>query len=195
MTLKNQSPVTDWLLRGVFDAAGQNRRMIEKDGLERAMLLVSDLHGAEMPRAVIGRRRGPGRVGFPVRVRRSNPHRRIRARSTISARTTRGSGGRAPGSTSIRRGPRRPPFGFRHGLEREGLLNGRVAYSLPVGYDGLRVEAAVFRTTYALGGAYHDLNATGVADGVPRRLRLPVRRTRDDSIWISATYSLQEPER
>ena len=47
-----------------------------------------------------------------------------------------------------------------------------------VGDDGLRGEAAVFRTTYVLGGIYDGLGATGTAEGISGTLAYPFRRTR-----------------
>jgi hemolysin activation/secretion protein len=69
------------------------------------------------------------------------------------------------------------------------LVNGRAAYSLPIGYDGLRGEVAAFRTTYALSGVYAATNGTGTADGVSGTLTYAMRRQRDDSIYISGNIT------
>ncbi len=52
------------------------------------------------------------------------------------------------------------PFGFgdkftAFGMvsDEVGLVNGRVAYAFPIGYDGLRAEVAGFDTTYSLGAS------------------------------------------
>ncbi len=75
------------------------------------------------------------------------------------------------------------PLGFGDRLSAFGLVsedshlaNGRVAYSAPVGYDGLRAEIGAYRTTYALGGIYSDLDATGTADAVTATVSYPIIR-------------------
>ena len=56
---------------------------------------------------------------------------------------------------------------------------------LPLSSDGLRLEVAAGRTTYKLGDQYADLDATGTANTVEATLSYPIKRTRDDSIYVS----------
>ena len=46
----------------------------------------------------------------------------------------------------------------------EGMWFGRIAYELPVGYDGLRMGVGVSRVDYSLGGQFEVLDAVGTAD-------------------------------
>jgi hemolysin activation/secretion protein len=71
----------------------------------------------------------------------------------------------------------------------EHLVNGRVAYSAPIGYSGLRGEVSAYRTTYVLGGIYQGLDATGTADAVSATLSYPLLRGRADSIYVSGGYT------
>jgi len=66
-----------------------------------------------------------------------------------------------------------------------GLVNGRLAYSAPLGSQGLRAELAASRTTYALGSDYADLGATGTARSLEASFSFPVLRQRDRSVQLS----------
>ncbi|WP_149578382.1 ShlB/FhaC/HecB family hemolysin secretion/activation protein [Xanthobacter oligotrophicus] len=190
VTVKNDSRVRDFMVRGTLDTQKVlPGELIEQARLERAMLLISDLAGAGMPRAVIGAgaTQGASDVLFDV------PEQRLIDGFLMGDNFGTPYTGiwRASGGFNIN-----SPLGIGDRLSVFGLvsnstdmLNGRVAYSLPLGYDGLRAEVAAFRTTYALGDTYADLDATGVADGVSATLLYPFKRSRADSIWGSAVYT------
>ena len=59
VTLKNDSLVRDDFLHNVIDHALAGSELIHKDQLERAMLLISDLRGAGMPRMAVAAGRQP----------------------------------------------------------------------------------------------------------------------------------------
>ena len=190
VTVKNESRVKDLMLQGTLDTQKVlPGELIEQARLERAMLLISDLAGAGMPRAVIGAgaTQGASDVLFDV------PEQRLIDGFLMGDNFGTPYTGiwRASGGFNIN-----SPLGIGDRLSAFGLvsnstdmLNGRVAYSLPLGYDGLRAEVAAFRTTYALGDTYADLDATGVADGVSATLLYPFKRSRAESIWGSAVYT------
>jgi len=71
------------------------------------------------------------------------------------------------------------------GVGGGGLVNGRLAYSLPVGASGLRAELAGSRTSYDLGGAYSDLDANGQAHTVEGMLSYPLLRSRSHNLNLS----------
>ena len=190
VSVKNDSRVRDFMVRGTLDTQKVlPGELIEQARLERAMLLISDLAGAGMPRAVIGAgaTQGASDVLFDV------PEQRLIDGFLMGDNFGTPYTGiwRASGGFNIN-----SPLGIGDRLSAFGLvsnstdmLNGRVAYSLPLGYDGLRAEVAAFRTTYALGDTYADLDATGVADGVSATLLYPFKRSRAESIWGSAVYT------
>lgn len=190
VSVKNESLVKDFMLQGTLDTQKVTPgELIEKARLERAMLLISDLSGANMPRAVIGAGNAQGTSDFLFEV---PEERRVDGFVLGDNYGTPYTGEwRASGGLNVN-----SPLGIGDRLSVFGLvsnstdmLNGRAAYSLPIGYDGLRFEAAIFRTTYALGDAYADLDATGVADGASASLLYPFKRSREDSIWGSASYT------
>lgn len=190
VTVKNWSLVKEDYLRGILDhqqvTAGE---LIEKARLERAMLLISDLSGANMPRAVIGAGTAQGASDFLFDVPEERRIDGFLLGDNFGAPYT----GRWRASAGLNLnsplgvGDRLAAFGMIS--QSTDLANGRVAYSLPIGYDGLRAEVAAFRTTYELGNDYADLDATGVADGLSATLLYPFLRSRADSIWGSAAYT------
>ncbi len=189
VTVKNQSLVRDWFLQGVIDHALAGSAFIHNAELERAMLLISDLPGAGVPRVAIGSGRQPETSDFVFDV----PQGRlldgyVLADNFGSPYTGRD---RVSGGLNLN-----SPLGFGDRLsgfgifaEENELVNGRIAYSAPIGYDGLRAEVAAFRTTYALGGVYSTLNATGTADGESATLTYALKRQRDDSIYLTGGYT------
>jgi hemolysin activation/secretion protein len=189
ITIQNQSLVRDSFLRGVIDQALAPSPFIHNNELERAMLLVSDLAGAGVPRIAIGSGRQPETSDFVFGVpegRRVDGY--LLADNYGSPYTGRD---RISGGVNVN-----SPFGFGDRLSAFGivstdgeLVNGRVAYSAPIGYSGLRGEIAAYRTTYALGGIYQDLNATGTADAVSGTLTYPILRQRDNSLYLSGNYT------
>jgi hemolysin activation/secretion protein len=189
VTVKNQSLVRDSYLQGVIDHALAGSAFIHNVELERAMLLMSDLPGAGVPRVAIASGRQPETSDFVFDVpqgRRVDGY--VLADNFGSPYTGRD---RVTAGLNLN-----SPLGFGDRLsgfgifaEENRLLNGRIAYSAPIGYDGLRAEIAAFRTTYSLGGIYSVLNATGTADGESATLTYALKRQRDDSIYVSAGYT------
>ena len=189
IALQNNSLVRDAYLHGVIDRVLATSAVIHQDELERAMLLISDLPGAGMPRVAVASGRQPETSDFVFDVpasRRVDGY--LLADNFGSPYTGRN---RLSGGLNLN-----SPLGIGDRLSAFGivsqdthLVNGRIAYSLPIGYTGLRGEVAAFRTTYTLGGIYDDLDATGTADGVSATLTYALKRTRADSIYLLGGYT------
>jgi hemolysin activation/secretion protein len=189
ISVKNESLVRDGVVKGVIDHAVTESSYIRKDELERALLLLSDLPGAAMPRIAIGRGGQPETSDFVFNVpegKRFDGY--VLGDNFGSPYTgrTRFSGGLNVNSP-LGYGDRLSLFGIVS--ENANLLNGRVAYSAPLGYSGLRGEIAGYRTTYTLGGIYQPLDATGTADAISATLTYPLVRQRDGSIYLSGNYT------
>jgi hemolysin activation/secretion protein len=189
ITLKNESLVQDDYLNGVIDTALGGSPIIHKDALERAMLLMSDLPGASMPKVVVGPGQRPETSDFvfvePPGQRYDGYLSGDNVGSPFTGRD------RLSGSINVN-----SPIGYgdrfsAYGIvsNRTELVNGRIAYSFPLGYDGLRAEIGAFRTTYVLGGIYQTLYATGNANAITATLTYAVRRQQDDSIYISGNFT------
>ncbi len=189
ITIKNASLVRDDFLHGVVDHALDTSAVIHKDALERALLLISDLPGADVPRIAIGPGQRPETSDFTFDVpegRRFDGY--LLGDNFGSPYTGRY---RLTGGFNLN-----SPLGFGDKLSAFGivsngtnLVNGRVAYSIPLGYDGLRAEIAAFRTTYALSGVYKSLDATGTADAISGTLTYALLRQQNDSIYVSGNFT------
>ncbi len=189
IALDNKSLVRDDYLQGVIDQALSGSPIIQKDPLERAMLLISDLPGAAMPRVAIGPGAAPETSDFLF----AEPETRRVDGYLVGDNFGSPFTGRDRASAGLNVNS---PLGYGDRLALFGivstttdLVNGRAAYSFPVGYDGLRGEIAAFRTTYALSGVYADTRGTGTADAISGSLTYAMRRQRDDSIYISGYYA------
>ncbi|MBU3890753.1 ShlB/FhaC/HecB family hemolysin secretion/activation protein [Methylosinus sporium] len=187
--VENSSAVDAGFLQGVVDTALADEALIHKDALERALLLVSDLPGAGAPRIVVS----PGKsqetsdfqfavpegkrvAGYLLGDNFGSPYTgRDRLNGGFVINSPLGFGDRLSGSAIV--------------SERAALANGRVAYSFPLGYDGLRAEVGAYRTTYALGGAYKDLDATGSAYAITGTLNYALVRQREESISLWANFT------
>jgi hemolysin activation/secretion protein len=189
IAIANQSLVRDDYLQGVIDRALGGSPLIHKDALERAMLLISDLPGAAMPRVAIGPGQRPETSDFVFSVPEGRRLEGFLLGDNFGSPYT--GRNRVSGSLALNSplgyGDRLSAFGIVS--ESTSLVNGRVAYSFPLGYDGLRGEIGAFRTTYVLSGVYNAINATGTADAVTATLTYALRRQRDDSIYILANFT------
>ncbi len=189
VTLQNASLVRDDFLQGVIDHALAGSPLIHQAELERAMLLVTDLPGAGVPRIVTRPGQEPETTDFLFNV----PEGRRIDGYVLGDNYGPGFTGRDRVSAGV---GLNSPLSFGDRLSGYGivsnethLVNGRVAYAFPLGYDGIRAEIAGFRTTYVLGGTFAGLDATGVADGVTGTVSYAIRRTREDSIYVSGNFT------
>ncbi|WOJ89960.1 ShlB/FhaC/HecB family hemolysin secretion/activation protein [Methylocapsa polymorpha] len=189
ITVKNASLVKDDYLQDVISHALGDMPLIHKDELERAMLLISDLPGAAMPRVAIGSGRRPETSDFNFNVPEARLIDGFVAVDNFGSPWT----GRDRASAAINVNS---PLGYGDRLALFGivsdttqLVNGRAAYSFPLGYDGVRAEIAAFQTTYVLGGIYANTQGTGTADALSASVTYAMRRQRDDSIYLSGYYA------
>lgn len=183
-SLKNRSRVADDLVRPVFQSL-QDQGAVTRAGLERAMLRVGDMPGASLPRLTVGPGEAPGTSDFEVEVDEGpqvagyllgdNQGSRYTGRNRLSLGLDLNSPLGGADRLSL------------HAMNAEGggLVSGRLAYSVPLGSDGLRAELAGSKTTYELGSVYQDLGASGTADSAEATLSYPVLRGRTQNLVIS----------
>lgn len=183
-TIHNQSLVRDAVITNHFETI-QAQPAITQQALERQLLLIDDLPGTPMPKVTIAPGETSGTSDFALDVA---PDKRVGGYVLTDNMGSRYTGkNRVSAALDVN-----SPLGLGDlfslsALHSEGnnLNNGRAAYSLPLGTNGLRAELAASKTTYALGGDYADLDATGTAHTVETTFSYPLQRSRNDSWWIS----------
>jgi hemolysin activation/secretion protein len=191
-SLKNTSLVRDFLIRGAFDKAKQASPVVTRDSVERAMMVVRDMPGSTLPTLAISPGALPGTSDFAVSADKGP---RINGYFMGDNQGSHFTGkNRVYGGIDIN-----SPFGFADKFSvsgmtsnGEGLQNIRLAYGLPLAYNGLRADFAASRTTYQLGGVFSDLDAKGSADILEGTLSYPLRKTRDETIDISLNIAYKE---
>jgi len=184
--LNNKSQVSDFLVKGIFEHAKSSAApVVTKDGLERAMLIVGDLPGNSIPTVTVAPGSLPGTSDFTVNV---EPGKRLDGYVMADNQ-----GSRFTGKDRLYAGVDvNSPFALGDKLsvngetsEGKGLQNLRVAYGLPLAYNGMRAELAASRTLYTLGEEYASLDASGTADVLEGTISYPVRKSREDTIDLS----------
>ncbi len=72
--------------------------------------------------------------------------------------------------------------------EASGLAQGRVGYSFPIAFDGLRANLACTGMRYELGGDLAALHYKGDSNSIDAGLSYPVLRTRNANLTTRASY-------
>lgn len=184
VSLKNHSRVDDRVLSLRLSPLDGDAP-VASNSLERAMLLISDLAGALMPRVSIAPGASPGLSDVEVEVD-AGP--RISGSVLTDNQGSRYTGSkRLSASLDIHSltgvGDRLSLSAL--GSSGGGLDNGRLGYSAPLAGSGLRADLAVARTRYELSGPYAVLDATGHAETVDASLSYPAIRARDRNLYLS----------
>jgi len=182
--LKNRSLVEDGRVQSVFERIKENSPLVHQEGIERAMLIVSDMPGASLPTLTIAPGSAPGTSDFLVQMEPAD-----RVHGYVVADNY---GSRLTGKDRLSAGVDvYSPFGIADRLtfsgmssESSGLQNARVAYGVPLSPNGLRVEVAAAKTTYKLGDEYKDLDASGTANTLDATFSYPLIRSREDSLYL-----------
>lgn len=72
--------------------------------------------------------------------------------------------------------------------ESSGMAQGRVGYSIPIAFDGLRANLAYTGMRYELGEGFASLHYKGNSNSIDTGLSYPVLRTRNANVTTSASY-------
>jgi hemolysin activation/secretion protein len=190
--MKNNTRIRDSLLQRVFDSTKENSAVVTRDSIERSMLLVADMPGAGVPVVSIAPGVTPGTSDFTAEIPAGERIKGYVAADNYGSRFT----GKYRLSAGI---DVNDLLGIADRLsltalstDASGLLNGRAAYSFALAPNGLRAEVAASRTTYKLGDEFADLDATGNANIVETTLAYPIKRSRDDTIYISLNVATKQ---
>ena len=188
LNIDNQSLVADSFIANTFKRL-EPGKVAKRSDLERKMLLVGDLPGAATPALAVA----PGQAFGTADLGISIPHGdRFNGYVTLDNQGSRYTGRYRLGAgldiNSLMGAGDKLSFSAVGTDELgDGLLNGRFAFSTPLGYDGLRAELAVDRTTYELNKEYRDLDAIGQTDSIRGTLSYPIIRNQNQNLWLSVS--------
>lgn len=186
IVIENQSLVADSFIQKVFGGLEPGAVALRQD-LERKLLLVGDLPGAAVPAMAVGPGQNYGTADLGLSVPEGD---RFNGYLTLDNQGSRYTGRWRLGAgidvnSLFSAGDRLSLNGVATDEMDDGLLNGRFAFSTPLGYDGLRGELAVERTAYELNKDYRDLDAVGYTDTLRGTLAYPVIRSQNQNLWLS----------
>jgi hemolysin activation/secretion protein len=192
VTVKNRSRVRQQVVQDVFGDMKRDSPSVTEGSLERAMMLVGEMPGGAVPNVSIQPGQAPGATDLQVKVgeaprlqgyllgdnQGSQFTGRERLYGGLDVNSPLGTGDKLSVSAMM--------------TEADELHNGRVAYSVPLNYNGLRLAVSASRTLYTLGGVYQVLDGTGAADAIDGTLSYAVRRRPKESIDFSVDYAHKE---
>jgi hemolysin activation/secretion protein len=189
--LTNNSYVDDATVQNMLDNVKSNEE-VHITSLERSMLLINDTPGAVITKANIQPGSVVGSSDFNITAGASQ-----RINGYVIADNY---GLRYTGKNRFIAGLGvNSPLGIGDRLDISGLVsngsdlkNGRLAYSIPLGANGLREEISYSRTTYSLTEEYDALDASGRSDILELALSYPVIRSRLENLNTSVSMSMNK---
>lgn len=179
--LTNTSRVQTPRVQATLDEATK-AAAISLDSLERAMLIINELPGAQVKQADVVPGAEVGTSDFAVVVEAKPAMNGYVLADNHGSRYT----GRERLSFGL---DVNSPAGIGDRLSVSGLastnadlINGRLGYSLPLTANGLRADVAVSKTQYQLGDTFSSLDARGHAQSLEAGLSYPLHKTRELAI-------------
>lgn len=183
--IENKSRVKDEVLRGLMPIReGEPVRLAP---VERGLLLIEDLPGATIVSSTFSPGKSLGESEYILAVG-AEPE--VSGQVTADNFGLRSTGRERAGVQASWSSPRGVGDALDAGLTSSGsgLVSGRVAYSLPVGPNGLRASVSLSRVQYQLGEEFSSTDAHGTADVLGAGLSYPLVRER--SLNVTAMLGL-----
>jgi hemolysin activation/secretion protein len=179
--------IDETLLAGILSVHLKQGQIITETGLERPLLLINDLPGAQVtseirPSRILGAadlRVNVSQAGALINgsVDADNQGNRFtgeyRAGATVNWNTPLGAGDQAS---------------FRGFVSDEGMWYTRFAYLLPIGYWGTRVGVSWSKFEYRLTKDFASLNANGEGEVKSVYAFHPIVRTRNSNVILQLAY-------
>jgi len=188
--LENSSLVKDSILQSKLDVA-KNKETIAIKDLQRALLLINDTPGVKVSSTKIAAGKEVGSSDFIIGTQATEPYNGYVIGDNYGSDYT--------GKYRVMAGVDiNSPFkiGDKISLsalssQNAGLLNGRVAYSLPLNSNGLSGELSYAKTTYELGDKYENLDALGSADSLVALFTYPIIRSNSENLntYLRTSYN------
>ncbi|MDR0816836.1 MAG: hypothetical protein LBN28_05560 [Desulfovibrio sp.] len=183
-SFENKSHVRDWFIKKAIQNNLQEGKPVKKADLERTVLLISDMPGADMPKASIAPGQEPGTSDFFLE---SSPGKRFGGYLLSDNMGSRYTGRwRFGGGAEVN-----SPFGIADKLsvfglttDTAGLSNAAVNYTFPIGGSGLRLDLGYSHVFYKLADDYEELDAAGYADTFDGTFSYPIIRSSNQNLYI-----------
>lgn len=163
VVVNNKSRVSDKVVKGYLDKSIKTGQPLNQADSERALLLIKDLAGTDNVNYRL--QGGQNSTDLVVELDKSRLMDGFVQMDNYGSKST--------GQMRTRAGVSlNSPFGRGEKLSIQAMSSfkgvdyARLSADVPVGYDSLMVSAGLGHTTYELGGAFKDLQATGTADTV-----------------------------
>jgi hemolysin activation/secretion protein len=183
--LENDSLVKDFVISSTLGSNLREGKPVRGKDLERAVLLIGDMPGAELPTLNMGPGQAQGSTDFFVQVPRGK---RIGAYFSLD-----NMGSRYTGRWRFGAGMEvNSPLGLADRLMVYGLTTDTadltsvaVYYAFPLGGSGLRLEVGYSHVAYSLGEEFEILEASGRADTFEANLSYPLIRSASRNLYLS----------
>lgn len=183
--LDKTARISQGLLRCIGETAVRKGAPINEHDFERSVLLMNDVPGV-IARASLAPGTLPGTTGVEVAVSEGPILSGVVWSDNHGNRYT----GSLRGNTTI---SINDPFRYGDQIsalltEADGLAQGRIGYSAPVCFPGLRGSLSYTGMSYKIGADRASLNATGSSNNVDVGLSYPLLRSRTNTLMTSLTY-------
>ncbi|MDR3205361.1 MAG: hypothetical protein LBV23_11600 [Deltaproteobacteria bacterium] len=184
LTLDNKSLVSDNSLLKTINSRLQSGDPIERSVLERTVLIIGDLPGANVPTIYTSTGKEQETADFQFNV---SPARRFDGYFVTDNQGSYYTGKwRFMGGVDLN-----SPFGIGDKLSLFGLItdtrdltNIGLSYSLPIGHDGLRLNASYSRVDYDIGKEFKEDLVNGWANAFALSLTYPVIRSSSSNLYL-----------
>ncbi|MDR1395341.1 MAG: hypothetical protein LBK52_04130 [Deltaproteobacteria bacterium] len=187
VSLDNKSLVRDSFLRSTLDNRLPPGQLIRQKDLERAVFLIGDLPGAQIPRLHLAPGPKPGTSNLLVE---TEPDRRLGGYFLVDNQGSRWTGRyRFNAGLDVNSifgiGDKLSVYGL--STEKGHLTNIGLNFSLPLGTNGLRFNAGYGRVYYELGKEFEILEGKGWSDTFTGGLSFPLIRSSERNVWLNLT--------
>ncbi len=185
--VENSSLVDNETLNGYMN--NLQGSIISTKSLERQMLLVDDLGGVKIVNAEILTGQSVGTSDFKITTQTEPKYYGYVIGDNYGSRYTGEYRANATGYVNSLTGKGDVLSVSTLDSTTGNLINGRIAYNLPIGYSGLSFNSSLAYTTYKIGKEFKHLDIKGDSTNFDMGLKYAFIKTRDHTLDTSLTYT------